>query len=157
MTRPTWDEYFLEVMKSVSLRATCDRGRNGTVVVKDKRILSTGYVGAPSGLDHCDDVGHLLRTVKTENGGESIHCLRTTHAEQNALAQAARFGISIEGATMYTKMVPCRSCAMMIINAGVKRVVCEKDYHAGADTKEMFNQVGIELVVLGEVEKYDKQ
>ena len=73
MTRPTWDEYFLEVMKSVALRATCDRGKSGSVIVKDKRILATGYVGAPAGMPHCDDAGHLLKKVTHEDGSESIH------------------------------------------------------------------------------------
>ena len=158
MTRPSWDEYFLEVMKGVAARATCDRGRSGSVVVKDKRILTTGYVGAPIGLPHCDDAGHQLKKVTHEDGTESIHCLRTVHAELNAILQAAKFGISLEGATIYSKMEPCATCAMAIINSGIKRVVCEMQYHASKDTREIFRQADVELVVNNnKVEEYEKQ
>ncbi len=158
MARPSWDEYFLEVMKSVAARATCDRGKSGSIIVKDKRILSTGYVGAPIGLPHCDDVGHLLKTVVHEDGHESVHCLRTVHAELNAITQAAKFGVSIEGATLYVKMEPCLTCAMSIINSGIKRVVCENKYHAAQETRESFKQAGVELFVLNDdVEEYEKQ
>lgn len=156
--RPDWDEYFLGIANEVAKRATCDRGRNGCVAVKDKRILATGYVGAPVGLPHCDDVGHMIKKTTHENGEVTQHCVRTTHAEQNAICQAARFGISLEGATLYCKMVPCFTCSKMIINAGIKRVVCAKRYHADKDTVDIFKQAGIEFVVLSnEVEKYDKQ
>jgi len=128
--RPSWDDYFMEITRTVARRSTCDRGRSGALIVKNKRILTTGYVGAPAGLPHCDEVGHQLREVLHEDGTRSKHCLRTVHAEQNAIVQAARFGISIEGATIYCTMTPCYTCAKMIINAGIKRVVCEKDYHA---------------------------
>ena len=158
MARPTWDEYFLEVMKSVAARATCDRGRNGSVIVKEKRILSTGYVGAPSGLPHCDEIGHLLKKVTHEDGRESMHCLRTAHAELNAITQAAKFGVSIEGSTIYSKMEPCSACAMAIINSGIKRVVCEMQYHAAQETRDMFKQAGIELVVINnKIQEYEKQ
>ena len=158
MPRPTWDEYFLEVMKSVAARATCDRGRNGSVIVKEKRILSTGYVGAPSGLPHCDEIGHLLKKVTHEDGRESMHCLRTAHAELNAITQAAKFGVSIEGSTIYSKMEPCSACAMAIINSGIKRVVCEMQYHAAQETRDMFKQAGIELVVINnKIQEYEKQ
>jgi dCMP deaminase len=127
--------------------------------VKDKRIMTTGYVGAPAGLPHCDEAGHDMRKVFDDNNGTvSHHCVRTLHAEQNAIIQAARFGIPLEGATLFCKMTPCRTCAMMIINAGIKRVVCEKRYHADADTIDMFKQAGIELTIVNnEFEKYDKQ
>lgn len=128
------------------------------MIVKDKRIMTTGYVGAPSGLPHCDDVGHDIRKVLADNGNMTQHCVRTLHAEQNAIIQAARFGIPLEGATLFCKMTPCRTCAMMIINAGIKRVVCEKRYHTDKDTIEMFKQAGVELVVMNdEIEKYDRQ
>jgi len=156
--RPSWDEYFMEITRTVARRSTCDRGRSGALIVKNKRILTTGYVGAPAGLPHCDEVGHQLREVLHEDGTRSKHCLRTVHAEQNAIVQAARFGISIEGATIYCTMTPCYTCAKMIINAGIKRVVCEKDYHASKDTKEIFKKAGIELVIKNhEVEKYNDQ
>lgn len=158
MARPSWDEYFLEVMKSVASRATCDRGKSGSVIVKDKRILSTGYVGAPAGMPHCDDVGHMLKRIIHEDGTESMHCLRTVHAELNAITQAAKFGISIEGATLYCKMEPCLTCAMAIINSGIKRVVCETQYHIAQETRELLKQASIELVVVNDkIEKYEKQ
>ena len=156
--RPNWDRYFLDLCEAVAKRATCDRGRSGCVIVKDKRIMTTGYVGAPAGLPHCDEAGHDMRKVFDNNGNVTQHCVRTLHAEQNAIIQAARFGISLECSTLYCKMTPCRTCAMMIINAGIKRVVCEKRYHADSDTLEMFKQAGVELAIMNdEVEKYDKQ
>jgi dCMP deaminase len=120
--------------------------------------MTTGYVGAPAGLPHCDEVGHDLRKVFDGSGNVTQHCVRTLHAEQNAIIQAARFGIPLEDATLYCKMTPCRTCAMMLINAGIKRVVCEKRYHADADTIEMFKQADVVLTIMSnEVEKYDKQ
>jgi dCMP deaminase len=95
--RPSWDEYFLEMVDMVGSRGTCDRGRSGAIIVKDKRILSTGYVGAPAGLPSCDEIGHEMHTVINEDGTESRHCIRTSHAEQNAINNAARIGVAIEG------------------------------------------------------------
>ncbi|MGD8505047.1 MAG: cytidine/deoxycytidylate deaminase family protein [Candidatus Bathyarchaeota archaeon] len=156
--RPSWDRYFLDLCEAVSKRATCDRGKNGCVIVKDKRILTTGYVGSPTGLLHCKEAGHDMRKVFDDAGNVTQHCVRTLHAEQNAIIQAAKFGVSIDGATLYCKMVPCRTCAMMIINSGIKRVVAEKHYHAEADTVRMFEDAGIGLVIMSdEVEKYDRQ
>lgn len=156
--RPTWDEYFLEVVKTVAKRATCDRGRSGCVIVKDKQILVTGYVGSPTGLPHCDEVGHLFKKMINEEGEISTHCVRTVHAEQNAICQAAKRGIALEGATLYCTMTPCRTCAMMIINCGIKRVVCLNKYHNGKESEEMFAQAGIQLdFVSEEVMKYEKQ
>ncbi|MGA3111469.1 MAG: cytidine/deoxycytidylate deaminase family protein [Candidatus Bathyarchaeia archaeon] len=157
-SRPNWDRYFLDLCEAVARRATCDRGRSGCVIVKDKRIMTTGYVGAPAGLPHCDEVGHDMRKVFDSTGNVTQHCVRTLHAEQNAIIQAARFGIPLEGATLFCKMTPCRTCAMIIINAGIKRVVCEKRYHADTDTIEMFKQACVDLTIVNnEVEKYDKQ
>jgi len=153
--RPSWDEYFMEIARAVAKRATCDRGKSGCVIVKNKQILVTGYVGSPIGLPHCDEVGHQMKTVTHEDGSQTKHCVRTTHAEQNAICQAAKIGVSIEGATLYCKMTPCSTCGKMIINSGIKRVVSEKDYHASSDTKEMFKRAGIELEILNsEIEKY---
>ena len=146
--RPSWDEYFMQIATLVGERGTCDRGRAGCVITRDKRILSTGYVGSPIGLPHCDEVGHEMHTVINEDGTESRHCIRTTHAEQNAICQAARVGIPLEGGTLYCKMTPCYTCAKMIINTGIKRVVCAKDYHAGTRSKEIFKEAGIEFVLL---------
>ena len=156
--RPSWDEYFLEIVKVVASRATCDRGRNGAVIVKNRRILTTGYVGSPAGMSHCDEVGHMLHDVIDENGKTSKHCVRTIHAEQNAILQAALHGVSTEGSTIYTKFEPCFVCAKMIINAGIKRVVCERRYHANELTRRIFKEAQIELVVLkDEVESYPEQ
>ncbi|NLF89408.1 cell division protein DedD [Candidatus Bathyarchaeota archaeon] len=156
--RPNWDRYFLDMCEAVAARATCDRGKCGSVIVKDKRIMTTGYVGAPAGLPHCDEAGHDLRRMINEEGQITQHCVRTLHAEQNAILQAARFGIPLEGSTLYCKMTPCRTCAMMVVNAGIKRVVCEKRYHADKDTIEIFRQAGIDLTIMNEeFVKYDKQ
>jgi len=158
MSRPDWDRYFLDLCEAVSRRSTCDRGKAGCVIVKDKRIMTTGYAGSPTGLPHCDEVGHDMRRVIDENGNASQHCVRTLHAEQNAIIQAAKFGIPLDGATLYCRMTPCRTCAMMMINSGIKRAVCEKHYHADKDTMELFKAAGIELVVMNEdVEEYDRQ
>jgi dCMP deaminase len=156
--RPSWDEYFMEVCDAISKRATCDRGRSGCVIAKDHQILVTGYVGAPAGLPHCDDVGHELKKMIHEDGTITTHCVRTVHAEQNAICQAAKRGVPIEGATLYCKMTPCRTCAMLIINCGIVRVVCQKRYHDADDSEEMFAKVGIKLeYVSREIEQYDSQ
>jgi dCMP deaminase len=153
VSRPTWDEYFLEISRSVAKRATCNRGKTGCVIAKNKQILVTGYVGSPTGLPHCDEVGHQLESTIHEDGIKRDHCIRTTHAEQNAICQAAKLGIPIKGATLYCKMVPCPVCAKMIANAGIKRVVCEKGYQSGA--ADLMKQAGILVEVLDrEIEKY---
>lgn len=153
--RPDWDEYFLHLSREVARRATCDRGQCGCVIVKEKRIMTTGYVGAPAGIAHCDDVGHQLRKTVREDGVISEHCVRTSHAEQNAICQAAKFGISLDGSTLYAKFEPCYVCAKLIINVGIKRVVCEKRYKAGDDTRKLFKEARIKFEVLSnEVEKY---
>ena len=144
--RPSWDDYFLELADAASSRATCDRGKSGCVIVRDKQVLATGYVGSPAGLPHCDDVGHLMKKVIQENGEISEHCLRTVHAEQNAICQAARRGISIEGATVYNRMTPCRTCAMLLINCGIKKVVCERKYQLAEESEQLLAEAGIELV-----------
>lgn len=157
--RPSWDEYFMEVMDAISKRATCGRGRSGCVIARDNQLLVTGYVGSPKGLPHCDDVGHQIKRVVhlDEGNKESEHCVRTVHAEQNAICQAAKNGISIQGATLYCRMTPCRVCAMLIINCGVERVVCQRKYHKGAESEEMFRKVGIQLEYFHEeVQEYEK-
>ena len=148
--RPSWDDYFLELANAASSRATCDRGKSGCVIVRDKQVLATGYVGSPAGLPHCDDVGHLMKKVIQENGEISEHCLRTVHSEQNAICQAAKRGISIEGATIYTRMTPCRTCAMLLINCGIQRVVCERKYQLAEESEQLSAEAGIKLVY-----KYD--
>jgi dCMP deaminase len=121
-------------------------------------VLVTGYVGSPLGLPHCDDVGHLLKKVYHEDGRITQHCVRTVHAEQNAICQAARLGIALDGGTLYCKMTPCHTCAMLIINCGIKRVVCERKYHAGEESERMFRQAGVIIDFFNdEVEQYDNQ
>lgn len=156
--RPSWDDYFVEVANAIAKRATCDRGRSGCVIAKDKQLLVTGYVGSPIGLPHCDDAGHQMKKVIHEDGHTTQHCVRTVHAEQNAICQAAKLGVPIQGATLYCRMTPCRTCAMLIINCGISRVVCEKKYHAGRESEEMFAKAGVELVFKHhEVQEYENQ
>ncbi len=156
--RPSWDEYFMEVCDAIAKRATCDRGRSGCVIAKSNQIQVTGYVGAPAGLPHCDELGHQFKKLIHEDGKVTTHCVRTVHAEQNAICQAARRGIALEGSTLYCRMTPCRTCAMLIINCGIVRVVCQKRYHDGTDSEDMFAKVGIQLeYVHDEVEQYKNQ
>lgn len=158
MVRPSWDDYFLGLVDQVAARATCDRGKSGCVVVRDKRIICTGYVGSPSGLPHCDDVGHELRRMIDEDGTVRQHCVRTVHAEQNAICQAARYGLSLADTTLYCSMEPCRVCASLIASSGITRVIARYRYHAGQDTRDILTQAGVELQVLEDtVETYDDQ
>ena len=147
-TRPSWDQYFIEVMEAVAKRSTCDRGRSGCVIARNNVILSTGYVGSPTGSPHCDDVGHLMKEMIHEDGSKSKHCMRTTHAEANAIAQAAKNGVSIDGATLYCRMTPCRTCAMLISNCGIKRVIVQHDYHGKSETAEIFKNAGVKFEML---------
>jgi len=156
--RPSWDQYFMEIANTVATRATCDRGRSGCVIARDKQILVTGYVGSPRGLQHCDEIGHLMKKVYHEDGRITQHCMRTVHAEQNAICQAARLGISLQGAIIYCRMTPCRTCAMLIINCGIERVVCERKYHDSQESETMFQQSGVKLdYVYDEMQEYTNQ
>ena len=156
--RPSWDEYFLELAKMVGKRGTCSRGRAGCVIVKQKRIMTTGYVGSPPHMAHCDDVGHWFKQTIHEDGEITQHCIRTVHAEANAIAQAAKYGITIDGGTLYCKMEPCLDCTKLAISAGIQRVVCEKRYHAAKESREMFEEAGVRLDVLHDsIEEYAGQ
>ncbi|OGZ24737.1 MAG: cell division protein DedD [Candidatus Nealsonbacteria bacterium RIFCSPLOWO2_01_FULL_43_32] len=157
--RPNWDEYFLGLIEPIGKRATCGRGRSGAVIVSPHRtILATGYVGAPPGQPHCDEVGHMMRTVIDEAGNQSQHCVRTLHAEENAILQCAKDGIKIEGATLYCKMVPCYNCAMRIVRVGVKKVVAQKRYHADGLSVKLFNDANVELIIIeNTTEEYKNQ
>jgi len=157
--RPTWDEYFLSLLEPLGRRGTCDRGRSGAVIVSSgKTVLATGYVGSPPGQPHCDEVGHMMKTVVDEDGNKSQHCVRTLHAEENAILQCAKDGIKIEGATIYCKMVPCYNCAMRIVRVGIKRVVAQKRYHADKLSLELFKNAGVELFVVDDtIEEYKRQ
>jgi dCMP deaminase len=125
--RPSWDEYFLELAKLVAKRATCLRRSVGAVLVKDKRILATGYNGAPRGLAHCLDIGCIREKMKIPSGERHELC-RALHAEQNALIQASLYGISVKDATLYATNQPCIICAKMLINAGIKEIVILDGY-----------------------------
>ena len=147
MDRPSWDEYFMQVVHLVKTRSTCLRRKVGAVIVKDKRILATGYNGAPIGCRHCEEVGCLRQKLNVPSGERHELC-RAIHAEQNAIVQAARAGTSIDGATIYVSAHPCVICAKMLINSGIKRIVFEGDYPDEL-SKELLDESGLELVKYG--------
>ncbi len=124
--RPCWDAYFMQIAHLVATRATCPRRQVGALIVRDKRIVATGYNGAPSGLPHCPPGGPDHDWP--EGCMRAGHCIRSLHAEQNALLQAAKIGVACEGATLYVTCQPCNTCAKMAINAGIVRVIYEGDY-----------------------------
>lgn len=137
--RPGWDNYFLSIADLVSTRSTCDRLFVGAVLVRDRMILSTGYNGSPRRTDQCDEKGHYLKDG---------HCVRTVHAEENTIAQAAYHGVSTNGATLYTNYFPCERCVRLLINAGVQRIVYRFMY-SNLDAKfslQMLKQASIEIV-----------
>ena len=144
MSRPSWDQYFLKIAFDVAERATCLRRRVGAILVKNKRILATGYNGAPSGLRHCEDVG-CIREKHGVPSGERHELCRGLHAEMNAFLQAAMHGVSTQGADLYTTTYPCSLCAKMAINAGVKRVV-EAGEYPDALSGELLAEAGVEVV-----------
>lgn len=127
MDRPSWDDYFMQIADLVAQRSTCLRRQVGAVVVKDRRILATGYNGAPAGIRHCSEVG-CLREEYGIPSGERHELCRAIHAEQNAIIQAALHGIRLKGATLYCTHQPCLLCAKMLINAGIRRIVYRGDY-----------------------------
>jgi dCMP deaminase len=142
--RPTWDEYFLDIARLVATRSTCLRRQVGGVLVKDKRILATGYNGPPSGLPHCLDVGCLRERMGVPSGERHELC-RGLHAEQNAILQAAFHGISIKGATLYCTHHPCIICSKMLINAGISKIVYLEGYPDPL-AKEMLDEAKIEVI-----------
>ncbi|MFH0974534.1 MAG: dCMP deaminase family protein [Spirochaetota bacterium] len=126
--RPTWDEYFMKIALDVSERATCIRRKVGAVIVKDKRILSTGYNGAPAGVSHCTKET-CLRTINNVPSGERHELCRGLHAEQNAIIQAALHGVSINNASIYITNQPCSICTKMLINSGIKKFIYKEPYN----------------------------
>ena len=126
-SRPTWDEYFLEIAKLVSKRSTCLRRKVGALVVKDRRILATGYNGTPSGIRHCSETGCLREKLKVPSGERHELC-RGLHAEQNVLLQASLHGVSLKDSSLYVTTQPCLICTKMIINAGIREVVMADHY-----------------------------
>jgi len=141
--RPSWDSYFMQIAQLVKTRATCPRRSVGAVIVRDKRILATGYNGAPRGLPHCPEGGpeHDWPLGCLRAG----HCIRALHAEQNALLQAAMMGIACQGSTMYVTCQPCNNCAKMIINAGIVRVIYEGEY-PDEFSKELFRDSEMDVL-----------
>ncbi|HSJ59089.1 MAG TPA: cytidine/deoxycytidylate deaminase family protein [Anaerolineae bacterium] len=133
--RPSWDDYFMQITFQVARRATCPRASVGAVIVRDKRILTTGYNGAPAGLPHCTEVGCLI---------VNNHCVRVLHAEQNAIIQGALHGVDVSGSTLYVTHQPCLNCAKMIINAGIRRVVYAGDY-PDQIACQFFEQAGVQM------------
>lgn len=137
--RASWDEYFMNIAREVATRSTCDRKHVGAVIVRDKTILSTGYNGSVRGLGHCDDDGHMM---------EDGHCVRTIHAEANAIIQAAKNGTAIEGADIYVTASPCWPCFKTIANAGIGRIVFN-EFYRDQRIFDVSQTLGIELAELG--------
>jgi len=134
--RPDLDQYFMDIAIKVSTRATCDRKSVGAVLVRDKTILSTGYNGSIRGSDHCDTNDHIIRDA---------HCVRVNHAELNAVVQAARNGVRVEGATCYTSVYPCWGCFKALVNAGVVRIVYDEVYKKDPLVEDHAEKLGIKL------------
>ena len=133
--RVSWDKYFMNIAREVASRATCDRKHVGAVIVREKNILSTGYNGSLRGLAHCDEVGHLM---------ENDHCVRTVHAEANAILQSARHGVRIDAATLYTTASPCWPCFKLIANAGLSRI-CFGEFYRDQRIFDFATEIGILL------------
>lgn len=141
MPRPSWDEYFMAITDQVGQRSTCTRRHIGAVLVKDKRILATGYNGVPSGLKHCSEAGCLREKRGIPSGTQHELC-RGIHAEQNAVIQAAKHGIAIDGATVYCTHQPCVLCAKILINSGIREIVYREPYPDDLAT-EMLAEAGV--------------
>jgi len=144
MSRPTWDQYFMSIAQQVSTRSTCLRRQVGCIIVLEKRIVATGYNGAPSGLPHCDEVG-CMREEQGVASGERHELCRGLHAEQNAIVQAALHGTAVRGGTVYCTHQPCVLCMKMLINAGIVRV-CFLEGYADRLAEDMAREAGIGLV-----------
>ena len=145
--RKSWDEYFMEIAEIVKTRSTCLRRQVGAVIVKDNRIITTGYNGAPSGLKHCTEIGGCERARLNIPSGQRHELCRALHAEQNAIIQAAKIGVSTEGATIYITLQPCVICAKMLVNAGIQRIVFKGEYPDEL-SKAILEEADVELVVM---------
>ncbi len=137
--RVDWNTYFMNIARQVATRSTCDRKHVGAVIVRDRTILSTGYNGSIRGMPHCDDAGHEL---------EGGHCVATIHAEANAILQAAKNGVTIDGAEIYTTASPCWQCFKLIANAGLRRIYYG-EFYRDEKSLRVARRVGIELIDLG--------
>lgn len=151
LVRPSWDQYFMEMAHVAKTRSTCVRGTVGSVIVKDKRMITTGYSETPAGIANCGDggckrcAGRQAQTIAAGQDKDKCICV---HAEQNAILQSAYHGVSTKGATLYSTVAPCISCAKLIINAGISFVVCDED-HSDEEGKRLFRKVGITLTKMG--------
>ena len=145
-TRPSWDEYFMDMAELARKRTTCLRRGVGAVIVKDNRVIATGYNGTPKGITHCSETGCLREKLGVPSGQRHELC-RGLHAEQNAIIQAACTGASIDGATLYCTTQPCSICSKMIINAGIKRIVIKESYPDEL-AESMIKESGIQVDVL---------
>ncbi len=155
MSRPSWDQYFMSIAELASTRSTCLRRQVGAVISKDKKILATGYNGAPVGLKHCLDIGCLREKLKIPSGQRHELC-RATHAEQNAIVQAATHGVSIRDSVLYCTTHPCILCTKLLINAGVKRIVTKESYPDKLSW-EMLKQAKVEIVILDNKNKRSRK
>jgi dCMP deaminase len=150
--RPTWNEYFMGIAKLTSERSTCLRRKVGAVIVQDKHIVATGYNGAPRGIAHCAERGGCLREELGIPSGERHELCRALHAEQNAIIQAATFGNSIEGATIYITHQPCIICSKMIINAGIQKIIVDQAY-PDEYAVEILREAGLQIVTMESVKE----
>lgn len=146
--RPSWDEYFMQIAKLVAQRSTCLRRKVGAILVRDKRVLCTGYNGAPQGLTHCSEVGCLREKWGIPSGQRQEIC-RGLHAEQNAIIQGALHGVSIKNSLLYCTHQPCITCSKMIINAGIKKIIFQGDYPDPL-AQQVLKEAGIKLIKYGE-------
>ena len=144
MKRPNWEEYFMDIARLVSTRSTCTRRYVGAVIVKDKRVLATGYNGAPAGLANCEEIG-CLREQQAVRSGQRHELCRGLHAEQNAIIQAAFHGISIQDSTLYCTTLPCSICLKMLLNAGIQKIVYNEGY-ADELTKSFLQESAITIL-----------
>lgn len=151
MTRPCWDEYFMDITCLVAKRSTCCRRQVGAIVVRDKRILATGYNGAPSGVPHCLDIGCLREDMRIPSGERHELC-RGLHAEQNVIIQAAYHGVCIKNATLFCTNLPCSICSKMLINAGIHDIRYLEGY-ADAMSEDMMKAAGVILTQIGEAKR----
>ena len=155
MERPNWDDYFMKIAEDVATRSTCIRRNVGAIIVKDKRILSTGYNGAPTNIAHCTEET-CLRTMNNVPSGERHELCRGLHAEQNAIIQAALHGVSIKDASIYITHHPCSICTKMLINSGIRKIICRSAYDDPFAT-ELITKSGITLITLQEKQDGSKE
>ena len=155
MSRPSWHEYFMQITELVSTRSTCLRRRVGAVIVRDRRILTTGYNGPPRNIVHCEDRGGCLRDELKIPSGQRMELSRAIHAEQNAIIQAAKVGISIQDSTLYVTTHPCFTCAKMLINAGVQEIIYKEGY-PDEFSREILKEAGIRVIQFDKLMKKGK-